>query len=76
LWFRVHTIVDGNVSIEFTSQPSTSTPLGDPTISTYIFYVNAAGALVLLGGGVALSLLAVNGMIAFRRPVANVLHRF
>jgi hypothetical protein len=70
-WLGVLTVANGNVSIEYTSEPTFSTPLGDPTISTHSFYVNTFGAFVLWGGSVALSLAAVNGIIVFRRGKAD-----
>ena len=69
--FGVLTLADGNVSVEYTTQPSNTAPLGDPTISTHLFYVNTFGAVVLWCIAVALTLATVNGWIAFRRGKAD-----
>ncbi|EMI19455.1 membrane protein [Rhodopirellula maiorica SM1] len=67
----VLTLADGNVSVEYTTQPSNTSPLGDPTISTHLFYVNTLGAVVLWCIAVALTLATVNGWITFRRGKAD-----
>ena len=58
--FGVLTLADGNVSVEYTTQPSNTAPLGDPTISSHLCYVNTFGAVVLWCIAVALTLATVN----------------
>ena len=67
----VLTFADGNVSFEYTPSPTITAPLGDPTISTHLFYINTFGAVLLWCAAVALTLAAVNGFIAFRRGKAD-----
>ncbi|WP_145417744.1 hypothetical protein [Planctomycetes bacterium K23_9] len=62
---------DGNVSFEYSPSPTITAPLGDPTISTHLFYINTFGAILLWCAAVALTLAAVNGFIAFRRGKAD-----
>ena len=70
-FFGVLNFADSNVSVEYTTQSSNTAPLGDPTISTHLFYVNTFGAVVLWGIVVALTLATFNGLIAFRRGKAD-----
>ena len=62
---------DGNVLFEYTPSPSSGTPLGGPTISTHLFYVDAFSAILIWCAAVVLTLAAVNGFITFWRHNAD-----
>ena len=63
----VLTFADGNVLFEYASSPSNAVPLGSPTISTHLFYINIFSAIVIWCVAVVLILAAVSGFIAFWR---------
>ena len=68
----VLTFTDGNVFFDYTPSPSSAAPLGAPTISTHLFYVNISGAIVIWCVAVLLVLAVVNGFVAFGRGKAVV----